>query len=67
MAHAGYRQTSADDQLPAPVRAQLLDAILGAHDAALDVLRARAFSTDEARALAEQPDPTAEPRRRTAQ
>ena len=66
MAHAGYQQASSDAQLPAAVRAQLLQAILGAHDEALEVLRARAFSADEARALAAQPDPVAEPRRRTA-
>ncbi len=66
MAHAGYQQAAADDRLPAAVRAQLLQAILTAHDEALDVLRARAFSTEEGRALAAQPDPVAEPRRRTA-
>lgn len=66
MTHAGYQQAAGDPQLPALVRSQLLGAILSAHDEALDVLRARAFSTDEARALVEQREAVAEPRRRTA-
>ena len=66
MTHAGYQQAAGDAQLPAAVRGQLLEAIVAAHDEALEVLRARAFSTEEARALAEQRDPVAEPRRRTA-
>jgi hypothetical protein len=66
MTHAGYQQAAGDPQLPTAVRSQLLDAILSAHDEALDVLRGRAFSTDEARALVEQRDAVAEPRHRTA-
>jgi hypothetical protein len=56
MAHAGYRQASSDaDQLPAEVRRRALDSILAAHEEALATLRARAFSTREARALGVEP------------
>ncbi len=69
MGHAGYQQAGADQQLPAPVRNQLLDAILHAHDDALTTVRTRAFSAAEARALAP-PSPEAatrtEPRRSPA-
>lgn len=73
MAHAGYQQASADADLPAQVRSRLLESILGAHDDALDVLRRRAFSPREARALstpgeneAESRSAAGDPRRRTA-
>jgi len=55
MAHAGYRQASAGDQLPAEVRARALDSILVAHEQALETLLARAFSAREARALSSVP------------
>ena len=55
MAHAGYRQASASDQLPAEVRARALDSILVAHEQALETLLARAFSAREARALSSVP------------
>jgi hypothetical protein len=52
MAHAGYQQLSAGvDPLPPEVRARALEGILAAHDAALQALRRRAFSAEEARAL----------------
>jgi len=51
MAHAGYQQASADAGLPPPVRTQLLDGILAAHDTAMDVVRSHAFSEREARVL----------------
>ncbi|HET7686504.1 MAG TPA: hypothetical protein VFM19_08885 [Candidatus Limnocylindria bacterium] len=54
MGHAGYQQASGDPQLPASVRSQLLDAILAAHDDALAVIRACAFSPAEAAALGTQ-------------
>jgi hypothetical protein len=57
MAHAGYQQASADD-LPPPVRAQLLESILAAHEQAAATLQARAFSPAEARDLASA-EPTA--------
>ena len=54
MAHAGYQQaTSGGNEVPQAVRTTALGAILEAHDAALAVLRARAFSVKEARALVE--------------
>jgi hypothetical protein len=62
MGHAGYGQAAADPQLPAPVRNQLLDAILAAHDAAVATVRVRAFTTAEARNLAA-PGPEAAARR----
>ena len=68
MGHAGYGQASADPQLPAPVRNQLLDAILVAHDEALATVRTRAFTEAEARALAPRSPVAAtraEPRRST--
>ena len=55
MAHAGYRQASNADELPAEVRRHALDGILVAHDQALDTLRTRAFSPREARALGAAP------------
>ena len=69
MGHAGYQQAAGDPQLPAPVRSQLLDAILGAHDDALATVRTRAFSAGEARGLAPASPEAAtrtEPRRSTA-
>lgn len=54
MAHAGYQQaTSAGNEVPLAVRGKALTAILEAHDRALSMLRSRAFSVKEARALVE--------------
>lgn len=53
MAHAGYHQATSGDELPQSVRSKALTAILEAHDKALGVLRSRAFSANEARALVE--------------
>lgn len=50
MAHAGYQQASADE-LPAPVRARLMENILAAHEHATETLQARAFSPSEVRVL----------------
>jgi hypothetical protein len=62
MAHAGYRQLSNEGaDLPAHVRSQALDGILSAHEQALETLRLRAFTAQEARVLA-----TAEPDATTA-
>lgn len=52
MSHSGYQQASADADLPAPVRTQVLEAVRAAHDAALEAVRRRAFSERERRALA---------------
>jgi hypothetical protein len=57
MAHAGYQQAAADTDLPEPIRQRVLDGILAAHDEALDVLRRRAFSEREARALSPAREP----------
>jgi hypothetical protein len=52
LGHAGYAQAAAAQELPAGGRAQILDALLAAHQAALEVLAARIFSTREAQTLA---------------
>jgi hypothetical protein len=52
MSHAGYQQASADAELPATVRAQLLEAVRAAHDEARGAIKRRAFSERELRALA---------------
>ncbi len=60
MAHAGYQQLSAGaDPLPTEVRSRALGSILAAHEAALETLQRRAFSAEEARALAGPPRPLA--------
>jgi hypothetical protein len=59
MAHSGYQQVSTGaDELPADVRRHALDGILAAHEQALETLRARAFSAQEAAALDEIPTST---------
>ena len=52
MTHAGYQQLSADGTLPPDVRRRALDGIGAAHEKALDMLRRRAFSANEARGVA---------------
>jgi hypothetical protein len=51
IAHAGYQQAASDTELPPRVRREALDAILGAHADALDVLRRCAFSQAERQGL----------------
>jgi hypothetical protein len=60
MAHAGYQQLAAGaDPLPPEVRSRALESILAAHEAALETLQRRAFSAQEARALAAPTPPLA--------
>ena len=51
MAHAGYRQLAARDDLPEEVRRAALTAMADAHERALATLLGCAFSADEARAI----------------
>ncbi len=51
MTHAGYRQLASRSDLPVEVRRAALGAFLDAHSRALDVLRTRAFTDREARAV----------------
>ena len=51
MSHVGYGQVSADADLPPDIRRQALSGILAAQTAALELLRSRVFSADEARRL----------------
>jgi hypothetical protein len=51
MTHAGYRQLSSREDLPADVRRPALTAIAKAHERALEILRLRAFTQREARAV----------------
>jgi hypothetical protein len=51
MTHAGYRQLSSREDLPAEVRRPALSAIAQAHEHALETLRNRAFTRQEARAV----------------
>lgn len=54
MGHAGYQQAaSSPDELPAELRAHMLGGLLSAHERAQNVLRRRAFSGAETRALEE--------------
>jgi hypothetical protein len=72
MAHAGYRQLASRSDLPAEVRRVALTAMTDAHERALAILRATAFTSVEARALgtgapsqappARQPEPIARTR-----
>jgi hypothetical protein len=55
MTHAGYRQLSSRDDLPAEVRRAALGAYADAHQRALSTLRSCAFSGTELRALGERP------------
>jgi hypothetical protein len=50
-AHAGYRQLASRDDLPGDVRRGALTAMLHAHERAIATLRARAFTSVEARAI----------------
>ena len=50
-AHAGYRQLASRDDLPGDVRRGALTAMIHAHERALATLRARAFTSVEARAI----------------
>jgi hypothetical protein len=63
MAHAGYRQLASRDDLPGEVRRVALNAMADANERALATLRARAFTSAEARAIADAPttDATARP------
>lgn len=51
MSHAGYEQTQRDDKLPAPIRSALLGRVAAEHNAASNLLRRKAFSTNEAARL----------------
>jgi hypothetical protein len=51
MTHAGYRQLSSREGLPADVRRPALDAIARAHELALETLRSRTFTRQEASAV----------------
>jgi hypothetical protein len=51
MAHAGYRQLAARNDLPADVRRAALAAMGDAHERALSALRSCAFTHDETRAI----------------
>ena len=51
MAHAGYRQLASREDLPGDVRRGALTAVVNAHERALATLRARAFTSAEARAI----------------
>ena len=51
MTHAGYKQLASHDDLPGDVRRVALTAMADAHERALATLRARAFTSEEARAV----------------
>jgi hypothetical protein len=51
MGHVGYGQASSQRDLPADLRRQALAGILGAHERACQLLRARVFSADEAQRM----------------
>ena len=55
LAHAGYQQASSDPELPPEIRREALEAILAAHDDALNVVRRCAFTEAERRGLAAGP------------
>jgi hypothetical protein len=55
MTHAGYRQLSASDDVPAEVRRTALSTFVETHERALATLRASAFSAAETRAILEVP------------
>jgi hypothetical protein len=52
MTHAGYRQIAGRDDLPAEIRREAMSGIAQAHERALEILRSRAFTRQEARAVA---------------
>lgn len=51
MSHAGYGQVSTDADLPSAARQEALSGILATQVRALDLLRGRVFSEDEARRM----------------
>jgi hypothetical protein len=51
MTHAGYRQLAANNDLTSAVRRTALVAMADAHEAALELLRSRAFSRKESTAV----------------
>ena len=51
MSHVGYGQVSADLDLPSDIRQQALSGILATQARALDLLRGRLFTGDEARRM----------------
>jgi len=51
MSHVGYGQVSTDTDLPSDIRQQALSGILATQFRALDLLRGRVFSDDEARRM----------------
>ena len=51
MSHVGYGQLSSDSDLPTDLRRQALAGILEAHARALELLRGRVFSAEEARRM----------------
>jgi hypothetical protein len=70
MTHAGYRQLSSREDVPADARRPALTAIAQAHERALDILLSAAFTQREARAVRSRARPDAragsEPIERTA-
>lgn len=67
MTHAGYRQLSASEGLPADVRRAALAKFLEAHERALATLRSSAFSAAEARAVGASTKPKTEEAPRKAE
>jgi len=51
MGHAGYDQASSNSEFPPELRQQAMTGILDSQERALDLLRAKAFSTRQARQL----------------
>jgi len=51
MSHVGYGQLSSDSDLPTDIRRQALAGILGAQARAIELLRGRVFSDEEARRM----------------
>ena len=51
MGHAGYDQASSNSEFPPELRQQAMTGILDSQEQALDLLRAKAFSTRQARQL----------------
>jgi hypothetical protein len=56
MSHVGYEQARTDADVPAEVRREALSGILSAQDRAIDALRGRVFSAEEARAIEGAPE-----------
>jgi hypothetical protein len=55
MTQAGYRQLASREDLPTEVRRAALGAFVGAHERALAMLRSRAFTDTELRAMPSEP------------